>query len=125
MTLPAGALVIARLRGNAIGCGAIKFSGKEPAHLRRMWVSPSVRGLGVGRRLLSTLEDVAHAHGARRVRLDTHRSLTEAIAMYRRSGYTESQAASAEKYADYWFEKKLTPRRNVRSSRASRAVVTN
>jgi DNA-binding MarR family transcriptional regulator/GNAT superfamily N-acetyltransferase len=107
LTVPAGALVIARLRGRPVGCGAVKVSRNAPAHLRRMWVSPTVRGLGVGRRLLQELEHAAWDLGARRIRLDTHRSLTEAIAMYRRSGYTEAAPASGERYADFWFEKRL------------------
>jgi DNA-binding MarR family transcriptional regulator/GNAT superfamily N-acetyltransferase len=110
LTAPAGALIVARLRGRPIGCGAVKISRKAPAHIRRMWVSPTVRGLGVGRRLLQEIERAAWGLGARRVRLDTHRSLTEAIAMYRASGYTEAAPASGERYADYWFEKRLRPR---------------
>ena len=109
LTAPVGALVVARLRGRPIGCGAVKTARNAPAHLRRMWVSPTVRGLGVGRRLLQELERTAWDLGARRVRLDTHRSLTEAIAMYRRSGYTEAAPASGERYADFWFEKRLKP----------------
>ena len=107
MTPPRGAVVIARLRGRPIGCGAVKVPKHGPAHLRRMWVSPSVRGLGVGRRLLAELEHTAFRLGARKVRLDTHRSLTEAIAMYRRTGYKEAKPASDERYADHWFEKRL------------------
>jgi DNA-binding MarR family transcriptional regulator len=114
VTPPAGALVIARLRGRPIGCGAVKVSNPHPAHIRRMWVSSDVRGLGVGRRLLQHLEQVAFDLGARKVRLDTHRSLTEAIAMYRRSGYKEGKPTSDERYADYWFEKRLASRRPVR-----------
>ena len=48
-----------------------------------MWVSPAVRGLGLGRRLLDELEAQAARHGARLLRLETNRNLTEAIAMYR------------------------------------------
>lgn len=112
MKRPGGALVIARLRGQPVGCGAVKTSKRAPAHIRRMWVAPRVRGLGVGRRLLQEIERVAFDLGARKIRLDTHRSLTEAIAMYRRSGYTEAAPSSDERYADYWFEKRLTFRRS-------------
>jgi DNA-binding MarR family transcriptional regulator/GNAT superfamily N-acetyltransferase len=115
LTAPAGALVIARLRGRPVGCGAVKTPRRAPAHLRRMWVSPTVRGLGVGRRLLQELERTAWDLGARRIRLDTHRTLTEAIAMYRRSGYAESKPASGERYADFWFEKRLKPAARART----------
>ncbi len=48
-----GLLLIARRREQPVGCGALKFHGREPAELKRMWVSPDARGLGLGRRLLS------------------------------------------------------------------------
>ena len=59
LTEPAGLLLVARLRGEPIGCGALKLHGREPAEIKRMWVAPSARGLGVGRRILS------RARGAR------------------------------------------------------------
>src|SRR5262245_42816438 len=96
LTPPAGALLIARLRGEAIGCGALKFHGDAPAELKRMWVAPSARGIGLGRRLLHELEQHARESGATVVRLETNRSLVEAIAMYRRSGYVEVDAFNSE-----------------------------
>jgi ribosomal protein S18 acetylase RimI-like enzyme len=72
-----------------------------------MWVSADVRGLGVGRRLLYELESRAVAHGSHVVRLETNRALTEAIGLYRSSGYREVAAFNREPFADYWFEKNL------------------
>src|SRR5262249_41583142 len=48
LTPPAGALMIARLSGEPVGCGALKFHGDAPAELKRMWIAPAARGLGVG-----------------------------------------------------------------------------
>jgi ribosomal protein S18 acetylase RimI-like enzyme len=45
--------------------------------------------------------------GAVVVRLETNRSLTEAIALYRRSGYRKVEAFNDEPYAHHWFEKRL------------------
>jgi len=104
---PAGALMIARLRGRAIGCGALKFHRRAPAELKRMWVAPEARGLGLGRRLLVDLERHAKESGARTVRLETNGSLTEAIALYRSSGYREVPRFNDEPYAHHWFEKRL------------------
>lgn len=104
---PAGVLLLARLRGEKIGCGALKFHGAAPAELKRMWVRPSARGLGVGGRLLRELERHAREAGARVIRLETNRALREAIDLYRRSGYVEVDAFNAEPYADHWFEKHL------------------
>ncbi|PCE23825.1 MarR family transcriptional regulator [Paraburkholderia acidicola] len=108
LTAPNGALIVARLRGNPVGCVALKFHKKSPAELKRMWVSLSVRGLGVGRRLLDEAEKHARKSGARAIRLETNRTLSEAINLYRRCGYIEVDAFSAEPYAHHWFEKKLT-----------------
>jgi len=104
---PAGLLVIARLRGRAIGCGALKFHRRAPTELKRMWVSPDSRGLGVGRRLLIDLERRAREAGASVVRLETNQSLKEAIQLYRSSGYREVKSFNDEPYADHWFEKRL------------------
>jgi ribosomal protein S18 acetylase RimI-like enzyme len=79
----------------------------EPTELKRMWVDPTARGLGVGRRLLNELESRAAASGSDVVRLDTNETLTEAIAMYRSAGYREIDAFNDEPYAHRWFEKRL------------------
>ncbi|MFI5691150.1 GNAT family N-acetyltransferase [Kribbella sp. NPDC051586] len=107
LTLPAGLLLVATLRSEPVGCGALKLHGSEPAELKRMWVSPDARGLGLGRRLLAELERTAAAHGATAARLETNRNLTEAIALYRSAGYEEVAAFNTEPYAHHWFEKPL------------------
>jgi ribosomal protein S18 acetylase RimI-like enzyme len=70
-------------------------------------VSPQIRGLGLGRRLLTELEKQASARGTEVLRLETNRNLTEAIALYRAAGYTEVPAFNDEPYAHHWFEKRL------------------
>jgi DNA-binding MarR family transcriptional regulator/GNAT superfamily N-acetyltransferase len=109
LTLPAGALLVARLRRRPVGCGAVRLHERGVAHVKRMWVAPEARGLGLGRRLLGELESLARDRGAAVARLETNRSLTEAIALYRASGYREVGAFSEERYADHWFEKPLRP----------------
>jgi DNA-binding MarR family transcriptional regulator/GNAT superfamily N-acetyltransferase len=108
LTPPAGALFIARMRGNAVGCGALKFHPGHPAELKRMWMAPSVRGLGAGRRMLRVLEDYARSEGATTLRLETNRTLSEALALYRSAGYVEVHAFNTEPFAHHWFEKSLT-----------------
>jgi ribosomal protein S18 acetylase RimI-like enzyme len=107
LTLPAGLLLVATLRSEPVGCGALKLHGPEPAEIKRMWVSPDARGLGLGRRLLAELERTAAAHGATAVRLETNHNLKEAIALYRSSGFEEVPAFNTEPYAHHWFEKPL------------------
>ena len=104
---PRGLVLIARLRDEAIGCGALKLHGGDPAEIKRMWVSPTARGLGLGRRLLRELEEHARQRGATTARLETNRALTEAIALYRSAGYVEVARFNDEPYADHWFEKRL------------------
>ena len=108
MRPPRGLFVVATLHGEPVGCGGLKFHPGEPTEIKRMWVAGSARGLGVGRRLLSRLEELAAEHGSDAVRLDTNGNLREAIAMYRSSGYREIDAFNDEPYADHWFEKRLT-----------------
>jgi DNA-binding MarR family transcriptional regulator/GNAT superfamily N-acetyltransferase len=108
---PAGLLLIATLHGDPVGCGALKLHPGTAAEIKRMWISPAVRGLGLGRRMLADLEDQARAAGAPMTRLETNRALTEAIALYRASGYREVPAFNDEPYAHHWFEKPLSTRR--------------
>jgi DNA-binding MarR family transcriptional regulator/GNAT superfamily N-acetyltransferase len=107
LTPPSGLLIIARLRGKPVGCGALKLHPDAPAELKRMWVSREIRGLGVGRRLLTELEAKAAKAGVQIIRLETNRSLIEAIQLYRESGYREVERFNDEPYADHWFEKEL------------------
>jgi DNA-binding MarR family transcriptional regulator/GNAT superfamily N-acetyltransferase len=108
LTPPSGLLLLARRRGRPVGCGALKFHGWEPVELKRMWVAPEARGAGLGRRLLRCLEQHAGEAGASVVRLETNGTLSEAIALYRQSGYDEVEAFNDEPYAHHWFEKRLT-----------------
>jgi DNA-binding MarR family transcriptional regulator/GNAT superfamily N-acetyltransferase len=108
LTRPAGALLIARDRGTPVGCGALKLHPGAPTELKRMWVAPEARGMGLGRRLLRELERLARDEAVEVLRLETNDALTEAIALYRASGYQEVEAFNAEPYAHHWFEKRLT-----------------
>ena len=107
MSPPAGLFLVATLHSEAVGCGGLKFHGDAPAELKRMWIAPAMRGLGLGRRLLTELEAQAAAHGVTVLRLETNGTLTEAISLYRASGYREVAAFSDEPYAHHWFEKIL------------------
>ncbi|NJP34333.1 helix-turn-helix domain-containing GNAT family N-acetyltransferase [Micromonospora thermarum] len=106
---PAGVFLLATLNAEPVGCGAVKLHPDAPAEIKRVWVADSVRGLGIGRRLLDELERYAADRGWTAVRLDTNRNLTEAIAMYRAAGYREIEPYNSERYAHHWFEKRLVP----------------
>jgi GNAT superfamily N-acetyltransferase len=110
MTPPEGLFLAATLHAEPVGCGALKFHSGAPAEIKRMWVAPSVRGLGLGRRLLDELEARAAAHGVHVLRLETNRTLGEAIGLYRAAGYREVPAFNDEPYAHHWFEKAICSR---------------
>jgi DNA-binding MarR family transcriptional regulator/GNAT superfamily N-acetyltransferase len=105
--LPRGLTLLATLHGEPVALGLLKFHG-EWAHLKRMWLSRELRGVGLGSRLLHTLETHAADHGIRIVRLETNRALTEAIGLYHQAGYREVAAFNDEPHGDHWFEKELT-----------------
>jgi GNAT superfamily N-acetyltransferase/DNA-binding MarR family transcriptional regulator len=105
---PAGLFLVATLHAEPVGCGALKFHRDAPAEIKRMWVAPAVRGLGLGHRLLAEVEAHAAANGVCTLRLETNRALAEAIALYRAAGYQEVAAFNDEPYAHHWFEKTLT-----------------
>jgi GNAT superfamily N-acetyltransferase len=105
LTPPAGVLIIARLDGRPIGCGALKVKDRGIGEIKRMWVSPDARGLGLGRRILEMLEALAKDFGLTTLRLETNRTLEEAQALYRTCGYLEVEPFNDEPYAHHWFEK--------------------
>lgn len=107
LTPPRGSFLVARTEGEPVGSGALKGLGDGVVSLKRMWVDASLRGLGLGRRLLEALEDEARALGYATVRLETNNTLTEAIRLYRTSGYREMDAFNDEPCAQHWFEKRL------------------
>src|SRR5213082_4282033 len=104
---PTGLVLVARLREEPVGCGALKLHENTVGELKRMWVAPRARGLGLGRRLLLALEQYAREAGVAILHLETNRALIEAIQLYRECGYQEVEAFNDEPYAHHWFEKHL------------------
>ncbi len=107
---PGVAFLIAAVNGDAVGCGAIVNRG-DYAELKRMFVLPTCRRLGVGRRILVELEACARAQGLGRVMLETGIAQPEAIGLYERAGYRRRGV-----YGDYvedsltvYMEKQLAP----------------
>src|SRR5262249_7929249 len=82
-----GTFLVVYRDGIPVGCGALRRVDAETAELKRMYVSPSVRGQGFGRRLLTALEAEARALGVRRLVLETGIRQAAALALYRATGY--------------------------------------
>ena len=96
-----GVFLVANLSGLPVGCGALRHLrdaglvrelGPRVGELKRMYVAPDVRGKGIGRSLLARLEAEARALGLARLVLETGSRQTEALALYRRAGFTEISA---------------------------------
>jgi quercetin dioxygenase-like cupin family protein/ribosomal protein S18 acetylase RimI-like enzyme len=107
LTPPRGLVLIAREAGTAVGCGALKLHEPGIGEIKRMWVAPTARGRGLGGRLLEALEAEARKSGKSHTRLETNRTLTAAVAMYRAHGYREVDPFNDEPFGDHWFEKDL------------------
>lgn len=110
---PHGVFVVARLHGRPVGCAGLKLPPGAPAEIKRMWVAPDARGLGLGRRFLAELEERAARLGCDVLRLDTNKTLSAAIGLYHSAGYQEVPAFNEEPYAHHWFEKRLRARNSV------------
>ena len=93
--------------GQALGCGMLLRLSADVAEIKRMWLHSSLRGQGMGRKLLLRLETEAVRLGFQAVRLDTNAALTEAIALYRATGYSDIAAYNGNPHATHWFEKTL------------------
>ncbi len=100
---------LAWLRGEPVGCGALRYRDGQPDEIKRMWVAAPARGLGLGRRILADLEQVVRDRGGTAVRLETNQVLAEAISLYTSSGYAEVVPYNDEPHAHHWFEKQLSP----------------
>jgi GNAT superfamily N-acetyltransferase len=96
-----GIFVVARRLGGPVGCGALRWLresalirelGPRVGELKRMYVAPEVRGQGIGRALLVRLEAEARTLGLDRLVLETGTRQAEALALYRRAGFSEIPA---------------------------------
>lgn len=107
MCRPRGAFLVAVSDGLPVGCVGLKGTGDGTAEIKRLWVAPSARGLGLGKSLMAAAEDRARNLGIGTLRLDTNRALPEAKALYLKSGWTEIPPFNDDPYAHAFFEKRL------------------
>ena len=87
---PRARLYIAEVEGEPAGIGGLRPLAAHEAEIKRMYVRPSSRGLGLGRAILQRLIDDARALGYRTIRLDSARFMHEAHALYRSFGFMPS-----------------------------------
>jgi putative acetyltransferase len=82
---------VARLDGRAMGCGGVAFD-EGYAELKRMYVRPEARGLGVAQAVLAQLERDAREKGYRRLTLETGDTLGPAQRLYESAGFVRCAA---------------------------------
>jgi ribosomal protein S18 acetylase RimI-like enzyme len=81
------AFFIIRSDNAPAGCGGVKLFGTEYGEIKRMYVRPQFRGMGLAKELLTHLEQYTSAHGVKTLRLETGIHQPAAIALYERMGY--------------------------------------
>jgi putative acetyltransferase len=84
---PNGVMVRADLDGEPVACGAIRVVDGRRAEVKRMFVDPALRGLGIGAAVLDRLEAEARLLGAVELVLETGIRQHAAIALYEQAGF--------------------------------------
>ncbi len=86
---PDGRLFLAVRGGQTVGCVALRRLADGVSELKRLYVRPAFRGLGIGRALVEAVIDAARQAGYARMRLDTVPSMERARALYGLLGFAE------------------------------------
>ncbi len=86
---PRGALLLARVEEDAVGCVGLRDLGDNIAEMKRMYVLPLFQGQGIGKALTTRIIATAKLLGYHAIRLDTIPKLERAVDLYRRMGFTE------------------------------------
>ena len=105
---PAGRLFVADVDGQVVGCVALRPQAPGVCELKRLYVKPTHRGRGLGRRLLEALLAEAKAAGYREAVFDTLESMTEALALYRTFAFERTEPYNEHPVCGtLWFRKAL------------------
>jgi GNAT superfamily N-acetyltransferase len=106
---PDAAWLVAYADGTPVGCGGLRTLAPGVGEIKRMFVTASARGGGIGRRLLHALEERAARARHTHVRLLTTPMLREGMALYEAEGYSEIERVDHGGGApvEVWMEKAL------------------
>ena len=89
-TPPSGALLVALVNSQIAGCVAVKPLDDGNCEMKRLFVRPDYRGLGLGRQLAHRIIDISREIGYERMKLDTLDFLEEATHLYRSLGFRQT-----------------------------------
>ena len=108
LAVPNAQFLMARVDGRPVGCVAL-VDLLRYGELKRLFVSASARGLGLGRRLVLEAETAARDVGLSVLRLETGPELVPAVALYRSLGYSDCGAFGdyADLSCSLFLEKRL------------------
>jgi GNAT superfamily N-acetyltransferase len=84
---PGGIFLVGRVDGEPVACGGVARYDETTAEIRRMYVTPALRGRGYSRTVLAALEEEARTLGYSFVRLETGNLQAAAIGLYVSAGY--------------------------------------
>lgn len=102
-TSPEGWLLLAIADSTPAGCVALRKLDDGVCEMKRLYVQPGFRGLGLGRQLAEAIIQEARGIGYHRMRLDSLASLQEATALYRSLGFVEIPAYRFNPLSDVVF----------------------
>jgi N-acetylglutamate synthase-like GNAT family acetyltransferase len=91
---PAGEILLAEtINGDVMGCVALRpFNAEGCCEMKRLYIAPEGRGIGLGRALVAAILQEARRIGYREMYLDTLPTMTSAIALYRTAGFQSVEA---------------------------------
>ena len=99
-----GRLYVAEVGGEAVGLGGLKLLGKRVGEVKRMFVRPSARGLGVGRAIVERLIADARELGCEAVVLESASFMHSAHALYRSVGFVPADSYAGREFEDFDHE---------------------
>jgi GNAT superfamily N-acetyltransferase len=105
---PDGVLLLVTVDGEPVAIGGVRDLDGPVAEIKSMYTAPAARGRGIGRRMLTRLEEVAAARGCKASRLDTLEKLAPACALYESAGYERIPDYNGSPTADRWYERRLS-----------------
>jgi GNAT superfamily N-acetyltransferase len=91
---PEGIIYILEVDGIAEGMGVLRKQSDGIAEIRRMYIRPKYRGMGLGKEMVERLEEKAREFGYLTLKLDTSEFMVAALHIYRKMGFKESEAFS-------------------------------
>ncbi len=104
---PGGRWLVAYLREEPVGCAGLKRLDERTAEIKRIYVAPNARGVGIARALLDRLEQAARENGYETVRLDTGAKQPASVSLFSSSGYEPIADYNGNPVAAHWFEKRV------------------